>query len=71
VSHKKNTPKKEKGLFNLIRIVPLSWPAEPVPEQIVADELTESARPLSLAVAADPRNRQLGVMGWTPPTFGP
>jgi hypothetical protein len=69
VSHKKNTPKKEKGLFNLIRVIPFAGTAEPVAEQIVADKLAEGPRPLPFAVTANPRNRQLGVIGWTPSAF--
>lgn len=43
-------------------VVPLAGPAEPVAEQIVAHQFGERPRPLTLAIAADLRHRNFGVV---------
>jgi len=43
-------------------IVPLTRPAEPVPEEIIANQVTEGPRPLPLAITTNPGHGQLGVI---------
>ena len=48
--------------LDLAFVVPLAGPAEPVTEQIMADQFRERPRPLSPAVAADPGHRDLEIV---------
>ena len=43
-------------------VVTFARAAKPVPEQVVADQLREGARPRPLAIAKNPRHRQLRVV---------
>ena len=48
--------------LDLALVIPFSGPAEPVAKQIVADKSAKSARPLTLAVAANLRHGKRGVV---------
>ena len=49
-------------VLDLVLVVPLSRASEAIAEQIVAQQLRERLRALAPAIAADLRNRQLGVV---------
>ena len=48
--------------LDLALVVALARPAEPIGEQVMRLQLAEHPRPLALAVAQDPRHRELGVV---------
>lgn len=55
--------------FDLSLVIALAGAPEAIGEQVVADQSGEGLGALALAVTADLRDRDLRVMGWTPPVF--